>query len=491
MLQPQYLLFMFGGVALGLFIGFLPGLSGGMGIGLMLPFTFHMEPLTALVFLCSIYTGGIFGGAVGTVFLLAMAGPLADFSLKFGPGEMFFVAIFGLTVVGSLSDNVIKGIFSGLFGILLGTVGLSANGVSRGTMGILYLMDGIPTIPALLGLLALPAIYELSGRKSAVLKVNTVSSGFASLRGLLQGFQDTLRRDGRRYKAIRCTQNPMLGREASLHYPPAPAELKKKKILIAGAGPAGLEAACVLARRGLKPVVMDEKPQPGGLIGIAPVPPLKGNMNRITEYRTALLQQMGIEIRLNVHVDEEILRAEKPDIVFAATGSRSAVPSVKGAGGSNVFLADDVLGGREVPGQHVALLGAGLVGAETAEYLAGQGKDVEIFDSIHELVPDLNKARRWFQIKRIQECGIRQHMDSKIVEIALPDISYETGGKVETLGGFDAVVLAAGRRSNNEFAAMVRQSFPEVELHEIGDAETADTSLEAIAGATMAAAALA
>ena len=193
-LQPQYLLFMFGGVALGLFIGFLPGLSGGMGIGLMLPFTFHMEPLTALVFLCSIYTGGIFGGAVGTVFLLAMAGPLADFSLKFGPGEMFFVAIFGLTVVGSLSDNVIKGVFSGLFGILLGIVGLSANGVSRGTMGILYLMDGIPTIPALLGLLALPAIYELSGRKSAVLKVDTVSSGFASLRGLLQGFQDTLRR---------------------------------------------------------------------------------------------------------------------------------------------------------------------------------------------------------------------------------------------------------------------------------------------------------
>ena len=179
---------MFGGVALGLFIGFLPGLSGGMGIGLMLPFTFHMEPLTALVFLCSIYTGGIFGGAVTAILLNT-------------PGEMFFVAIFGLTVVGSLSDNVIKGVFSGLFGILLGIVGLSANGVSRGTMGILYLMDGIPTIPALLGLLALPAIYELSGRKSAVLKVNTVSSGFASLRGLLQGFQDTLRRG---VQAVQC-----------------------------------------------------------------------------------------------------------------------------------------------------------------------------------------------------------------------------------------------------------------------------------------------
>ena len=70
---------MFGGVALGLFIGFLPGLSGGMGIGLMLPFTFHMEPLTALVFLCSIYTGGIFGGAV-TAILLNTPGAPANLS---------------------------------------------------------------------------------------------------------------------------------------------------------------------------------------------------------------------------------------------------------------------------------------------------------------------------------------------------------------------------------------------------------------------------
>ncbi|MBR6114234.1 MAG: tripartite tricarboxylate transporter permease [Oscillospiraceae bacterium] len=239
-LQPHYLVFMFGGVALGLFIGFLPGLSGGMGIGLMLPFTFHMEPLTALVFLCSIYTGGIFGGAVtaillntpgapanlstvldgypmarngeperamgislmsstiggivGTIVLILLAGPLARLSLKFGPGEMFFVAIFGLTVVGSLADNVVKGVFSGLFGILLGTVGLSAGGILRGTMGSVYLMDGIPEIPALLGLLALPAIYELSGRKSAVLKVDTMSAGMASLRGLLRGFRDTFQR---------------------------------------------------------------------------------------------------------------------------------------------------------------------------------------------------------------------------------------------------------------------------------------------------------
>jgi putative tricarboxylic transport membrane protein len=195
----------------------------------MLPFTFHMDPLTALVFLCSIYSGGIFGGAVtaillntpgapanlatvldgypmarkgqperamglslmssfigglfGCTCLLLLAEPLANYALKFGPGEMFFVAIFGLPVVGSLSKNVVKGVFSGMFGILLGTIGLSSNGILRGTMGIKLLMDGIPTVPALLGLLALPAIYELAGRKNEVVQVDSMQRGFASLRG--------------------------------------------------------------------------------------------------------------------------------------------------------------------------------------------------------------------------------------------------------------------------------------------------------------------
>ncbi|PNV60436.1 hypothetical protein C0033_19370 [Clostridium sp. chh4-2] len=238
-LQPLYIGYMVLGVALGLVIGFLPGLSGGIGIGLMLPFTYHMEPLTALVFLCSIYTGGIFGGAVtaillntpgapanvatvmdgfpmayrgeteramglslmssfiggivGCTCLLLLAEPLANYALKFGPGEMFMVAIFGLTVVGSLAKDVIKGVFSGMFGILLGTVGLSSNGVLRGTFGVTYLMDGIPTVPALLGLLALPAIYELAGRNSAVLQVKGKQNLLSNVKGLLRGFRDTVR----------------------------------------------------------------------------------------------------------------------------------------------------------------------------------------------------------------------------------------------------------------------------------------------------------
>ena len=297
-------------------------------------------------------------------------------------------------------------------------------------------------------------------------------------------------RDDKKYRAIRCMQNPLLGREATLHYTPASEELKAKKIMIVGAGPAGLEAACVLARRGLSPVVIDNKPQAGGLMDIASVPPFKSNMNRITDYRVAFLAQKGIEIRLNTTVDEALLKAEKPDIVFVATGSKPAVPPIKGVDSANVLLADDVLHGAAVPGKHIAVLGAGLVGAETAEYLSEQGKEIEIFDFISDIAPEFNKARRRFLVKRIAERGIQKHMNSKIVEIALPNITFETDGKIQTIGGFDAMILAAGRRANNSLAVLIGESFPEIELHVIGDAVKASTAIEAIAAAALEAAAL-
>jgi len=211
-LHPMYLAYMFGGVAMGLVLGFMPGLTAATGIALMLPFTFTMEPLTALVFLLSIYTGGLFGGAVtavmlntpgapsnimttldgypmnrrgeseralglalmssvlggliGCVCLLLVAEPMARFALDFGPGEMFMVAIFGISVVGSLSNDVFKALFSGLFGILIGTIGMNTNGVMRGTMGVVWLLDGIPLVPALIGLVALPAIFEMATAKN-------------------------------------------------------------------------------------------------------------------------------------------------------------------------------------------------------------------------------------------------------------------------------------------------------------------------------------
>lgn len=212
--EVKYFLLMFGGVTFGLILGALPGLTGSMGIALMLPFTYNMEPLPALVFLLSIYSGGLFGGAItaclintpgspaniatvldgypmtlkgqseealglslyssvfggliGCMFLVMVMEPLANLSLQFGPSEMFMVAIFGLSVVGSLSSNILKSVFGGLVGILLGTIGMSPSGVVRGTMGTYYLLDGIPLIPALIGFLAIPELFNLASKEFVV-----------------------------------------------------------------------------------------------------------------------------------------------------------------------------------------------------------------------------------------------------------------------------------------------------------------------------------
>lgn len=231
----MYLLYMFAGVSLGLILGALPGLTGSLGIALMLPFTYHMEPLTALVFLLSIYTGGLFGGAVtaivintpgssanlvtmmdgypmtrrgeagralglalgasfcggviGCIFLTLATETMANVSLKFGPGEMFMVVFFGLSCVGSLAKNPLKSIFAGLFGVMLGTIGMGTTGTIRGTYGIVALMDGVPMIPALIGFLALPEIITLASSKQTLDTSNTKNIGLkATVRGIKEVF---------------------------------------------------------------------------------------------------------------------------------------------------------------------------------------------------------------------------------------------------------------------------------------------------------------
>lgn len=200
------------GLFLGVVLGAIPGLTGSLGIALMLPVTFTMDPLPAFVFLIAIYTGGLFGGAItavlintpgspaavattldgypltqkghsgralglavgssatggliGAIVLLIIIQPLATVALKFGPTEMFIVAVFGLTIISSIQEGgFIKSMFAGLFGVLIGTIGMTDTGAMRGTFGNVYLLDGIPMIPALIGLFAVSELIFLADKQ--------------------------------------------------------------------------------------------------------------------------------------------------------------------------------------------------------------------------------------------------------------------------------------------------------------------------------------
>ncbi|HQL37150.1 MAG TPA: tripartite tricarboxylate transporter permease [Bacillota bacterium] len=203
------------GVIGGMIIGALPGLSASMGVALMIPITYGMEPVAALVMLTSIYTAAIYGGsftailihtpgtpssaatardgyeltkqgrgleAIGwsttaSVFggflsgiaLFVIAPPLAKFALRFSSPEYFFIALFGLTIIGSLAgDSPLKGVMSGIFGLIIGLIGMEANtAYARFTFGSIQLQAGIQLIPAMIGLFSISQIMVQAERLSS------------------------------------------------------------------------------------------------------------------------------------------------------------------------------------------------------------------------------------------------------------------------------------------------------------------------------------
>ncbi len=205
------------GVMMGILVGVLPGLSPAMGVALLVPFSYGMEPLNALILLGAVYAAANYGGTItaiaintpgtpsaivstfdgypltqrgepgralgtsviastvgglfGTIILIFFSVPLAKAALKFGPAEYFALAVFGLTIISSLSrGNYLKAFIATLIGLLLNTVGMDPfTGYLRFTFGIPELSDGFSFIPALIGLFALGEIF-LAIEKSGGLK---------------------------------------------------------------------------------------------------------------------------------------------------------------------------------------------------------------------------------------------------------------------------------------------------------------------------------
>jgi putative tricarboxylic transport membrane protein len=203
------------GLLYGMVVSAIPGMSGSLAIALVMPFTFHMTALQAIIFLSSIFTGSVHGGSIpaillnmpgspasaatvfdgfklaregkhneaqglaigastmgsllGCILVLCMLHPLAQFALMFGPVEMLMVGVFALTIIASFKgESIAKGLMAGLFGLLIGTVGVSWGREYRATFGSMWLIDGLPVIPVLLGILALPGLYALTTEKFVV-----------------------------------------------------------------------------------------------------------------------------------------------------------------------------------------------------------------------------------------------------------------------------------------------------------------------------------
>jgi len=235
LLNPVVFLLIIGGVTIGLFVGAMPGLTAAMALAVLLPFTFSMSPLNGLVALGAVYMGAIYGGSfaailvntpgtpssiatafegypmaksgraieaisvctvasvigglAGVFFLLLLAPPLAQISIRFGSAEYFWVAMLGLTLIASLaSGSLLKGFLGGIIGMFLGTIGVAPiGGETRFTFGIPALQGGVQMIVALIGLFVVPELFNMAGQaKTALVEVSIKSKEQGSFYRILK-----------------------------------------------------------------------------------------------------------------------------------------------------------------------------------------------------------------------------------------------------------------------------------------------------------------
>ncbi len=271
---------------------------------------------------------------------------------------------------------------------------------------------------------------------------------------------------------ISCVVNPLNGTEEQYR---ANRTDQPKHVVVAGGGPAGLQAAWILAARGHRVDLVERESYLGGAFLAAAYPPAKSTITRMLGYYIRQCKKYGVNVMTNRELDSELLKEMKPDAVVVATGSVNLRPPIKGLSEAPVLDPCDVLLGKVTTGQKVLVAGGGLIGAETADFLAEQGRDVTIIEMKPQIAADLDPYARPMLIGQLQDQGVKMIRGGVIQQFLADGVVYrdsenEDQGDI-VLKGFDSVVLALGTRNYDPLSEAIKDWVPQV--HVIGDARKA------------------
>jgi 2,4-dienoyl-CoA reductase (NADPH2) len=315
-------------------------------------------------------------------------------------------------------------------------------------------------------------------------------------------------------KPVRCAVNPEAGKESersALVRSPAP---QKKRVLVVGGGPAGMEAARVAALRGHAVTLVEKSERLGGTLRFAALP-YEPN-ERLLRYYEETTRRGNVTLRLGALADAALVRALRPDVVIAAVGARRERPAIPGAERDHVFDGDDLralLTGEDAReasgklslvgrlavragrltgiagdpaklreasraympvGKRVAIVGGGLVGIELAEFLRERGREVSVLEEGATLAAEMAHPRRWRALAELRAHGVRMHVRARVLEIGEKSVRVERASEQEGAAAerdeivADTVILAAGLEPNPEPARRLREAG--VPVIEVGDA---------------------
>lgn len=251
-------------------------------------------------------------------------------------------------------------------------------------------------------------------------------------------------------------------------------------VAIAGAGPAGLEAAVTLAERGFKPVIFEKESEIGGMVRLATVPPDKYKLGWQIEYYKKAIDRLGIEVKLNTEATEENLKAINPYAVVVASGSLPIVPAIPGIDKENVLAVRDVLTSKpNITGQNIVVIGSGLTGVETAEMFKEMGNKVIVVEMLPAPDPLNTPLEQLLALGKAQFKGVEIKNGHKLIEIQDREIIVEDLANNKTfLIPADYVVLSIGVKSNQEFYKKINRNFTKV--YNIGDSDQTGKIVNAV-----------
>ena len=279
-------------------------------------------------------------------------------------------------------------------------------------------------------------------------------------------------------KILSCAVNPAAGKERLNEIKPA---LQPKKVLVVGGGIAGMEVARVATMRGHKVVLYEKTGELGGHVIAGSKPEFKYDDRRLLEWYVGQMKKLGVKIHMNTEVTGKIIAAERPDALVIATGSKDIVLKVPGIDKSMVSTATDVLNGTKKTGKNVVVVGGGLVGCETALWLAQAGKDVTIVEMLDDIVksgspvPHMNRI---MLIDLLKQAKVKTVTGNSLLEVRDGSVTVINRNFRQSEITCDSVVTAVGYKPDTK---LFRELNGKVEdLYVVGDANAATNIMHAI-----------